>query len=477
MDMDEGYRRTVRKAAPPKAVHPDTTVLTPPWRAPEHVEVPEDADDHEGLVERAREVLDGNWTGRSTLPNAGLYPHQWNWDTGFIAIGRSRYDQARAEEEMVSLFEAQWRTGMLPHIKFNPGVPADAYFPGPDFWRSDLAEAAPRGVHTSGITQPPIHAIAVFEMYRRSGEPDRSRAFVQKLYPNLVALHEYFRDRRSASPDGLTYIVHPWESGLDNSPAWDEALTRVEVSEGALPAYQRRDLVHADPLDRPSDESYDRFVYLASSYREVGYDDVACRERTPFLVEDPMFNAIWAWSAHALAELATVVGEDRARLDEDAARITHAIERKLWLGEGVDRFYPYDVRSGEPTNHHSLVSFMPLIAPGLDSQLVDRTLASMEGLRHCGRDYLLPSYDTHDADFNPRQYWRGPIWINTDWLLYRGCRTVGAMDKAEELRSAILDLVRLHGFREYFDPHGEAGYGSDRFSWTAALYLDVALER
>ncbi|MGH2711807.1 MAG: MGH1-like glycoside hydrolase domain-containing protein [Actinomycetota bacterium] len=436
----------------------------------------EEAQGLEPLKIRAREVLDGNWTGRSTLPNAGLYPHQWNWDTGFIAIGRSRYDQARAEVEMSSLFEGQWSTGMLPHIKFNPEVPAESYFPGPEFWRSDLAPGSPRNVSTSGITQPPVHAIATLEMHRRAQDPERSHGFLEHLFPKLVALHEYFRDRRSASDDGLTYIVHPWESGLDNSPAWDEALTRVQIPEGALPEYQRRDLTHADPRDRPSDEAYDRFVYLAVSYREVGYDDVACRDRTPFLVEDPMFNAIWAWSAHALAEIAGILGEDGARFEEDGARITKAIEEKLWLGDGIDRFYPLDVRSGEPTNHHSVVSFMPLIAPGLDSDLVRRTLASMEGLRHCGRDYLLPSYDTHDSDYNPRQYWRGPIWINTDWLLYRGCSAAGAVDKAEELRTAILDLVRLNGFREYFEPHGEAGYGADSFSWTAALFLDVASE-
>src|SRR5262245_5133280 len=83
------------------------------------------------LVASGRAVLDANWTGRSTIPAPGLYPHQWNWDTGFIAMGRATYDQTRAEAELLHLFEAQWRTGMLPHIKFNPEVPRDAYFPGP----------------------------------------------------------------------------------------------------------------------------------------------------------------------------------------------------------------------------------------------------------------------------------------------------------------------------------------------------------
>src|SRR5438105_5527404 len=99
--------------------------------------------DLDALVAGARDVLDGNWTGQSTIPAPGLYPHQWNWDTGFIAIGRSHYDQTRAEIELLSLFGAQWRTGMLPSIAFNPAVPADAYFPGPSFWRSETSADAP----------------------------------------------------------------------------------------------------------------------------------------------------------------------------------------------------------------------------------------------------------------------------------------------------------------------------------------------
>lgn len=61
----------------------------------------------QNLIERAKKVLNGNWLGRSTKPSPHLYPHQWNWDSGFIAIGYARYDQARAQSELSTLFEAQ----------------------------------------------------------------------------------------------------------------------------------------------------------------------------------------------------------------------------------------------------------------------------------------------------------------------------------------------------------------------------------
>lgn len=428
------------------------------------------------LIAAAREVLDANWRGRWTVPAPGQYPHQWNWDSGFISIGRSRYDQARAETELLSLFEAQWATGMLPHIVFDPAVPREGYFPGPDFWRTEEVGAAPRGVATSGITQPPVHAFVALEMHRRALDPERSRGFLRRLYPGLVALHDYLRERRCLGDEGLAAIVHPWESGMDNSPAWDEAMAHVEVPEGALPRYERRDMVNVDPRDRPADEAYDRFVYLAMLCRDLGYEDARIREVTPFLVEDPMTNSIWAWSAHALAEIAEILGEDGRRFREDGERLVRAIEAKLWEDDH-HRFFPFDLRHGVQMDHHSIVSFMPLVAPGLDAGKAHLTVHAMDEVRHCRRRpcYLLPSYDVHDRLFDPRRYWRGPIWINTDWLLYRGCRAVGEEAAAEELRDSILGLVGANGFCEYFDVHGERGYGADRFSWTAALSLDLAL--
>ncbi len=431
---------------------------------------------HEELVAQARAVLDGNWVADHTVPAPGLYPHQWNWDTGFIAIGRSRYDQTRAEAEMLSLFRAQWRTGMLPHIVFNPDVPPGAYFPGPAFWQSEEARAAPRDVQTSGITQPPVHGFVALEMHRRAADPEQSRNFLRRLFPHLVALHDYLNEQRCITADGLAAILHPWESGLDNSPAWDAAFEEVEVPEGALPEYERRDLVNADPQDRPTDAAYDRFVYLAMLYRDTGYDDAAVKELTPFLVEDPMTNSIWAWSSHSLAEIAEILGEDGRRFREDGERVTRAMERKLWEDEHR-RFFPFDVQEGEQMLEHSIVSFIPIIAPGLDRRKAHLTVLAMDEIRHCRREpcYLLPSFDVHDEDFDPRRYWRGPIWINTDWLLYRGCRAVGEEARAEELRAAILGLVRAGGFCEYYDPHAYACYGGKPFSWTAALYLDVAM--
>src|SRR5690348_17787964 len=121
----------------------------------------------------ARDVLFANWTGGYTVPSRGLYPHQWSWDSAFIAIGLRHLSARRAQRELESLFGAQWADGRVPHIVFDPATPLDAYFPGPDFWRHTTAAGA-----TTGLVQPPVHAVAAWETYRASPDEARRRGFL-----------------------------------------------------------------------------------------------------------------------------------------------------------------------------------------------------------------------------------------------------------------------------------------------------------
>ena len=102
-------------------------------------------------VERAKRILDDNWLGSSTKPAPSLYPHQWNWDSGFIAIGRSHYDTPKAAREIEALFEAQWTNGMVPQIVFDSDA-LGQYFPEPDFLQTERSPNAPENKLTSGIT-------------------------------------------------------------------------------------------------------------------------------------------------------------------------------------------------------------------------------------------------------------------------------------------------------------------------------------
>jgi hypothetical protein len=150
--------------------------------------------------------------------------------------------------------------------------------------------------------------------------------------------------------------------------------------------------------------------------------------------------------------------------------------RELWDPPGR-RFGTRDVRAGRRTPEDTILAFTPLLDPGLPRPMVAAIVELLrspcfhpaEGAQH----YLVPTYDLRAPGFDPRRYWRGPVWINTDWLLWLGLRQHGVVDLAAELRSSMLGLVRKSGFREYFHPFGGQGYGAGGFAWTAALVIDV----
>ena len=53
-------------------------------------------EDETTLIQQAKAVLQSNWIGHATKPAPRLYPHQWSWDSAFIAMGYAHYDQERA---------------------------------------------------------------------------------------------------------------------------------------------------------------------------------------------------------------------------------------------------------------------------------------------------------------------------------------------------------------------------------------------
>ena len=66
----------------------------------------------------------------------------------------------------------------------------------------------------------------------RAGRRRRRCAFSARCSPKLAAWHDYLYRERTRADDGLVEIWHPWESGMDNSPLWDDALARIYLTDG-----------------------------------------------------------------------------------------------------------------------------------------------------------------------------------------------------------------------------------------------------
>jgi hypothetical protein len=422
------------------------------------------------LIERAQAVLEANWLGHATSPSPRLYPHQWSWDAACIAMGYASWNQPRAEQELRSLFSGQWGNGLLPHIVFTDD---GQYFPGPDFWETDRSPDAPEHPRTSGIVQPPIHATAVWQVYLRGADRPRATTFLEELFPRLRAWHEYLYRERCRNGDGLAEIWHPWESGMDNSPLWDEALDRMVLDSARIPEYERVDVRIADASERPSDAEYDRYVYLVGLFRELAYEPSQIRDAVPFALQPVLFNSLLARSNQDLAEIARALGSDPEPF-EMWAESTGAGLEAMWDDEQA-LYLDYDVLAARPVGVATASGLAPLYAGVPSRSRAERMVERLAGSRvDVGRSgWAVTSLSPSDPGFQPSRYWRGPVWPILNWVLQRGLERYGFEDRAEQVRQAVVQLGRSEGFWEHYDPLTGRGHGGEQFAWTAALVLDL----
>jgi hypothetical protein len=430
------------------------------------------------LRREATRVLDDNRLAGWTKAAPRLYPHQWSWDSAFVAIGLVHVDPERAMEEMRSLFRAQWRNGMIPHIVFNPEVAPGEYFPGPERWEGETpAPDAPAGVRTSGICQPPVHAIAV-QRAVAAAAPGRREAYAREAFGPLFEWHRYLLSARDPEGSGLVTIVHPWESGMDNSPRWAAAMEAIEVDPARLAPYERADLKHVDdPSQRPTKADYDRYLWIVDRLIEAGYRVDAAYATLPFRMKDVFFSAILVAANEALLRLATVAG---ASIDQ-AEIIESWIERgRRGLADQWDDARAMccdrDLVGDRDVTILTMASFAPFIAGGITPARREALLDVWRSEAMLGhprlRWKLPPSTSPDEASFSPRAYWRGPVWPVMNWLFGWALRRCGALEDADALVAASLDQIREIGFAEYVEPFTGEPLGSMDQSWTAAAVLD-----
>lgn len=417
------------------------------------------------LGEAARAVLARNDRGGYTVPTDRLYPFQWNWDSAFVAMGFATFDLPRAFRELERLAEGQWDDGMIPHIVFH--APSDDYFPGPAVWGTK------HRVPTSGITQPPVFGTAVRRLHEaalREGYADgeeRTRA----LFGAALRSHRWWGQARDPDGLGLVAILHPWESGSDNSPAWDEALARVPT--GTTTTIRRKDTGHVDAGMRPRDVDYQRFIHLVDFYRECGWEPAKQWAAAPFKVADVQMTAILARATADLLFLADRFGTEAERdeLAESHRFLLDGLDRR-WRPD-LGRFASLDLVSGEDVLAPTQAGFMPLVALRLDAER--RGAITAELSRWCeGIALGLPSTPAFSPAFEPRRYWRGPVWAVVNWTVADGLRANGLDDLAASLEGSTVRAIERAGFCEYFDPLTGEGLGGGAFSWTAAAYLVLA---
>ncbi len=424
----------------------------------------------ETLTQCAKDIIQGNLrhgpNGSYTIPAKTLYPFQWNWDSCFAALGLAHIDEGMAWSELKTLFSGQWENGMVPHIIFHEH--SDTYFPGPDIWDA----FAQNGTATSGISQPPIVAFAIRKLYEHSNNKENCISVIQELAPKLYAFHKWYHTYRNDPKTGLVYILHPWESGRDNSPEWDEPLSAVDTSD-VMP-YTRKDSELVDGSERPTNKEYDQYVAILSTLKAKGYAPQINDRDISFRVIDVGINAILL---RANKDLLWLIEE--TSLVQDASWSDKAQQLRAWirqLEQGFEQLWNgtqycgLDMITDTLIEYKTSASLLPLFAGVKKKAFIEsakhylNTLSS-EGVR------LVPSLSPHERDFDPRKYWRGPCWLVLNYMIYCGLSDQRLTAEAGQVKRDSLVLVEKSGFREYFDPQSGEGLGGDHFTWTAAIYL------
>jgi len=426
---------------------------------------------------KAKKVLELNDRGLYTIP-AEPYPHQWLWDSCFIAIGLRHLDAERAKMEILSLLRGQWSNGMIPHIIFSRGK---EFRRDQNAWRSWVSPFAPDKAKTSGITQPPMLAEAVVRVGQKLPLPER-RSWYRQVWPNLLTYHQWLYRERDPHHEGLVLQIHPWETGLDDSPPW-----MSELQNHLLPPWIR--VVKALRLDLliglfrrdtrriPGGQRLTTIEALAlfdaqGRLRRKAYNTSAILDHSLFAIEDLTFNSILVRANEQLLEIARTIRADVPKELRKSMKLTVKTFEELW-DPYTEMYYPRDFVTHRLLKEPSVASLLPLYAGCISKERAATLVKMIESEHLFGPAYPIPTVPLNSPWFDPERYWQGPAWFNTNWLIVDGLRRYGYHHHAETLTEVMLELVKNHGCHEYYNPLNGEPLGADNFSWTAALTIDL----
>jgi glycogen debranching enzyme len=430
------------------------------------------------LARRAQEVLDRNRRGDWTCPSASLYPHQWLWDSCFVAIGLARVDPERAAGELRALFRGQWSNGMLPHMLFARDVPDVG---STRIWQSQRNPLAPRDLETSCITQPPVTAIAAWRV-AQALPSDARTLFLTEVFPKLVAYHEWLYRERDPDDCGLVTLIHPWECGLDTTPPWMRALSRMPSPWWARTAtrlhlahvvrFLRRDTKYVPSVQRPTDNEGLGMLVLARLAQRHGFEMTRMPRDRSVLIQDLAFNSILGAANRSLTLIAAELDEAvPPALVDHFDHTTVAIE-ELW-DENTGEYFSRDAVSGELIRMSTIATFLPLFGGAPSPERAEQLIAQLREPGGYWPRFPVPTVPTDAPEFREEAYWKGPTWMNMNWMIVEALDEHDEADLAEQLRQRSLELADRAGCAEYFSPLTGRGYGAPEFSWTAALVLEL----
>ena len=390
------------------------------------------------LQKKGLEILLNNRIKRGDYeyicPDTVTYPWQWLWDSCFHAYILRNYYPKLAYTELISLTRFQTTDGFLPHMSYH-GKPS-ASIP---LWGIE---------NRSGLTQPPVIGWALYNLYKASPNVE----MLEYLYPKIRDYLNFLKNIRDPDNDGLISIVHPWESGWDDSPRWDEP--------ARIKNYTR--------------SSFNRFKYkLVLSYRENEWDQQKMIKHTEFNVESVSFNCLYAMSIKKMKNLAEIlhIEQDIRQWEERYNKCVTNIQEKMWnekLGIYQDLYHTNDQEYAVTIFTPAI--FFPMILKIPSRNQAERLVTHLTNPKKFKLQFLIPTVSADEPSFDPSAYWRGTVWINVNFLVSMGLLKYGFRKIVSDISKGSIDLIKREGFREYFNPISGEGLGAKEFGWSVLAF-------
>jgi neutral trehalase len=340
---------------------------------------------------------------------------------------------------------------------------------------------APESISTSGITQPPILAEAVLRVADSLKKHER-KSWLKLVYPNLARYHQWLYADRDPHNEGLVLQIHPWETGLDNTPPWMRELHDHQLPLWIQAVKSMRlsplfNLFRNDTKIIPAHERMTTIDALAlysvqRRLRRKNYDIKRILAHSLFAIEDVSFNAILLRNNQLLRDIAEEIKQPiDEQLAEDIARAESAFEQ-LW-DPYSSQYYSREFVSHRLLKQPSIGTLIALYSGTIPQKNADQLVKTLEDEQMFGPPYPVPSVPVGSDWFQEHTYWQGPTWINANWLIIDGLERYGYKDHADALKQSTIEMLKRHGCFEYFSPLDGSPAGAQNFSWSAALAIDL----
>jgi hypothetical protein len=344
------------------------------------------------------------------------------WDCFFGSLLTNIEDTGQTSAATRALLLSQSPNGVVPNIDGGSGTSPDR-------------------------SQPPVGSYIVWKNYGRN----QDREILQWAYPRLKLWHDWWFKNRG---DG-----QPWRDGnRDGLLEWgsDKGSTSSVGGRGFLQAAKWESGMDDSPM-------YDDATYNPNTYT-MELDDVG-------------LNSLYALDSECLAQIAQILGEDddSRRFTADYERIKTVIRQKLWNEE--DGIYENRYWDGYFSRRLSPTNFYPMLAGVATPEQARRMVKEhLLNAKEFWGKYIIPTISRNDATFPDQFYWRGDIWGPTNYLVYEGLNRYGLDDVALQFAEKSYDLFQddwqahQHTNEQYYAWGGSAG-GDKHYTWGALLCL------